>query len=269
MKVRFISSILIAVTMLSWTPTVYAESVNGDSMGDKNIRVPSPEQQLQEIIDDPKVSYGIRWEAEQQLALLETPREQLEKMARASTPARTLSVPVYTQETNYYCGPATTKQTMQYLTGKSDSQTTIAKAMGTTKNGTDGTRIVSYLNSKQSKARYTIYTNPSLDTMKVLQRAAFIPSSTYIAGVGYITKQLKPNIAWVKFSKGGNWQYPTNGHFFNVSGYTANQAKTRITDPYIRLKVKGHSGHYYVTYNELHTATKTHFAKHYYAQYTS
>lgn len=230
-------------------------------MGDYNVEIPSAEDQLQAIIEDPDLPTEIREQAKMELQILQMTPEQLARKARANVPAVSLDVTVYKQEEKYYCGPATTKQTMKFLTGSADSQSTIAKALGTTTEGTDGLRIVSYLNSKQSKVRYTVQTNPSVDQLKSWQQSGF--NRIYMGGNMYTN--LKPHIARVKLAQGQDWAYSTNGHFFNVTGYSANQAKTRISDPNIQRVQPSSTGHYLVTYTALYNATKNHFAKHYYS----
>ena len=79
-------------------------------------------------------------------------------------PARKLNMKSCKQINGYYCGPATTKQTLQYLTGKSYKQGDIAKALGTTKDGTDGTQIIKYLNMKQKKVNYMISTTTNTES---------------------------------------------------------------------------------------------------------
>lgn len=67
---------------------------------------------------------------------------------------KTLAVPSYKQETNYWCGPATVKQVLGFLNSSSSSQSTYATALGTTKDGTDFTKIDDVLNKYQSKNNY-------------------------------------------------------------------------------------------------------------------
>ena len=47
-----------------------------------------------------------------------------------------LSVPVFRQETKYWCGPASVQMIVKYKTGKKVSQSTLASYMNTNKSGT-------------------------------------------------------------------------------------------------------------------------------------
>ena len=64
-----------------------------------------------------------------------------------------MDVPGYKQETTYYCGPATLKQTMQYINKRSLPQSAYASALGTTTAGTDGMNIIKYFNDNLRQLR--------------------------------------------------------------------------------------------------------------------
>jgi hypothetical protein len=225
------------------------EILNGDSAGDKSSVMISEQQQI--AIGLKKAS------SEQQVndllmkkAVID--RSQAKANIAATYTAATISVTYYKQENGYYCGPATTKQTIQYLNGTSDSQSTIATALGTTTDGTDGTKIVDYLNNKQSKIYWTIASDTSTSGLQTRISAS-------ITGT---TK--RPPVARTKFSKGGNWKYATAGHFMNISGYSANMEKVRVTDPNIGRVDSSATGSYYVTMDEMYNAINDHWAKHLY-----
>lgn len=239
------------VTMLLVTPVhVNAEDIlNGDSAGDKNTIALSEQQQIQSGLQKAATKEQIN-DLLMKKAAIESSQSRANIAATYS--ASTISVTYYKQETSYYCGPATTKQTIQYMNGKSDTQSTIAKALGTTENGTDGTKIVEYLNGKQSRVYWTIADDTSTSGLQTRISHA-------IAGD---TK--RPPIARTKFSKGGNWKYSTAGHFLNISGYTNNMEKVRITDPNIGRVDSSSSGSYYVTMKEIRDAIINHFAQHMY-----
>lgn len=54
---------------------------------------------------------------------------------------------MYKQEKSYYCVVASCKAAIQYLTGSSDSQDTIAKELGTDSSGTPFGNAKKYLNN--------------------------------------------------------------------------------------------------------------------------
>ncbi len=68
-------------------------------------------------------------------------------------------VPVYKQETNYYCGPACLQMALKHITGTKYSQSSLASTAGT--NSTDGTYVYKMrdtLNAKQSTRKYAYTT---------------------------------------------------------------------------------------------------------------
>ena len=60
----------------------------------------------------------------------------------------------FTQETDYYCGPATVKAVLNEINGTSSTQTVYANALGTTEDGTDMTKIAGVLNKYQKEHTY-------------------------------------------------------------------------------------------------------------------
>lgn len=133
----------------------------------------------------------------------------------------TLQVPVYEQEKNYYCGPATVKQVTQFVTGSSHSQDYIAKVMGTSSEGTTMAYMTKYLNDV--KGLGYVYDTGITDSYSVWLDAIF--SSI---------RNSKPAIIIVSDPRGNVLPYKTTAHFVNSSGidtkYSSN--KLRITDPW-------------------------------------
>ncbi len=75
---------------------------------------------------------------------------------------RTLSVQTFQQETSYWCGPASVKETLQFINGSSLSQSQYASNMST--NSTEGTyvyRVTNELNARQSRHTYAHETGVS------------------------------------------------------------------------------------------------------------
>lgn len=62
--------------------------------------------------------------------------------------------PNYAQETSYYCGPASLKQAIQYLTGSSESQSAYAKEMGSPNSGANAYDMTQVINKKQKAHKY-------------------------------------------------------------------------------------------------------------------
>lgn len=248
-KVLSVFSIFLLALLFLIPTNVNAEEIlDGDSAGDRNI-VTIPELKQIEIGLQNATSKEKVNDLLMKKELIE--RSQSNANVMATYPAKTIPVPHYKQQNGYYCGPATTKQTVQYMKGTSDSQATIAKALGTTSNGTDGLKIVEYLN-KRSNITWTIATDTSINGLKIRINGAFKASEN------------RPPIVRAKFSKKGNWRYSTSGHFMNISGYTTNMAKIRVTDPNITRVDSSATGSYYVTMNEIRNAIIDHWAQHMY-----
>lgn len=218
----------------------------GDSMTDSPISI---EEQEASILNDVNIS-------ENQKALFLQKFKDYKKMKSgnkgispmvANTKSGFLSVPYFEQETGYYCGPATTKQTIEYINGASQSQSTIASAIGTTKDGSNLTDMKNYINREQGRHAYIIVTSPSEDLIQNI--------------VEYSVRNGAPTVARLKIAKGGNWAYTTSGHYMNLTGFKNYGANIRVTDPYIGWIQSSSSGSYYVTSNEIYTATINHKSK--------
>lgn len=173
----------------------------------------------------------------------------------------TRNVPYFRQQNRYYCGPATTKQTLHYITGSSPTQDTLANALGTTSQGTDGTRIVTYLNNNLPSSVYFIETPYTPKSMAVTTyRSLCVTNTPPILRVNVTSDQ-------VSSSHPVDWYYTTDGHFMNISGqYTVNgHIVYEVTDPYIEYKSSSiTNGKYRIRANAVFDSTMQHFAQHYY-----
>ncbi len=143
--------------------------------------------------------------------------------ARATT-QKLLAMTVYAQEESYYCGPATLKQTTQYLNGKSESQSTIATTVGTTsKNGTEVSKMVDYLISNT--------TNAYADLWWYKDKASFVDTikSSIDDGIPVVL-HMSTDSTYV----GGTneWYYTTDGHYMNIRGYKKSGDLIAVADPY-------------------------------------
>lgn len=166
----------------------------------------------------------------------------------------TVSIPYFKQNNSYYCGPATTKQSMHYLTGSSQSQSSIASALGTTTAGTDGNNMVTYLNANQSNVYYMAIYPYSQASMEDL---------VYRGLTSYGTAP----ILRLKMTTSQGWPYNSTGHFMNVSGqYTVSGAvKYQVTDPYIQYVNSSETdGKYRISSSAVYNSTINHFAQRFY-----
>ena len=131
--------------------------------------------------------------------------------------SRTLGVTTYQQERNYYCGPASVKETLQFINGTSLSQSEYALDMGT--NATDGTyvfQIKNELNNKQSAHTYVYEDISTVSRFNQIVIADILDSDV---GVPFIIHALTGSL------------YMYNGttlhHYLVVNG--ANQTTQKVT----------------------------------------
>lgn len=267
---------LIAIITATNTFSVCADTLNvsdnmitenfsgpsGDSMGDIG-RIPTKEEQINQaemILNSRTASDTEKRLAEQAIMKLNLeeplkptlkPTVVYDKRSGESINVYVLGVPLHKQERSYYCGPATTLQTLEWHGSYGHTQTSLANALGTTSSGTDGLNIVDVLNANQSKVHYIVANLSTKEKMMIS-----LISST--AGIR------SPAVLRLKISRGGNWQYSSEGHFMNVSGVSDDYSTVYVTDPYIQWVDPSITGAYRVTGDEAYTSTKNHFARHFY-----
>lgn len=157
-----------------------------------------------------------------------------------------LPVPHYTQENLYYCGPATAKQTIAFMSDESinPSQSEIAQAIGTTTNGSSTTSIQKWL----AKYGYDFVSVPVASmTVQDLDNYVYSAVSAYQSPVfgAIAVKNTTSNLI-----------YPTTGHILNISGIMYDGVndendQLELTDPYITWVTSIHpTGKYFVPIDE-------------------
>lgn len=129
-----------------------------------------------------------------------------------------LDVPWYSQTAKNYCGPASTKQTVQYINGSSDSQATIAEELETNASGTETNNIKNYLVSKTGYAYEVLWW--------------WADANAFSDMVISDTDDDKPIIGHVIIPTKGDWLYTTTGHYLNYNGYSSSGEYFSVTDPY-------------------------------------
>ncbi len=133
-------------------------------------------------------------------------------------PFITLNVPVYQQETSYWCGPATVKQVVQFIKGSSESQSNYAKLLGTTTSGTDMTVIAEKLRTLTGK-NYVYY--------------SFTQKADWTDKLLWGLNNNMPAVLDIDTRNVSAFPYRSSGHFVNVSGMDLRHSdRVRITDPY-------------------------------------
>lgn len=131
--------------------------------------------------------------------------------------SRTLNVPTYQQETNYWCGPASIKETLQFLNGSSLSQSQYASNMQT--NSSDGTivwKLTNELNNNQSKHTYIYEDVSSVSRFNAILIADILDSDV---GVPFILHALTGSL----YMYNGNVLH----HYLVVNG--GNQSTQKVT----------------------------------------
>lgn len=248
---RVFSSMLIAALCIAGLPSAMAADLQ-DFTKDSTAAGPTggvmfpgekpvtKEEQIQEVLNNPDLTPERKQELINKLNLV-GPRAFF---------ATDLGMKYFKQQTHYYCGPATAYQTIYFHNGSSPSQDTIAKALGTTTAGTDGTRIPKYVNTQLDRVEYFIYQVNNEDGMR--------------SAIDTDMRSGYPAMLRVCIQGTTDFGYTTNGHFLNVGGQTAGATKYTIVDPYYGYDHGPKSSHYEVSSNQVYKAIKNHFAHHLY-----
>ncbi|PHS29677.1 MAG: hypothetical protein COA82_12525 [Alkaliphilus sp.] len=147
---------------------------------------------------------------------------------------KSLSVPIFEQETSYYCGPATVKQTLQFINANSSSQSVYAGRLGTKRGvGTNLDNIRILLNTDQSRRNYISTVVSSEFDFQTKQELAL--------------RANVPTILHIKAKTTDGWKYDTSGgHFLNGSGLNYHydvvpmhmMERSSITESYVFSKIK-------------------------------
>ncbi|MCL2089356.1 MAG: hypothetical protein FWH14_07730 [Oscillospiraceae bacterium] len=136
----------------------------------------------------------------------EKTRAMKELLNNRSITVVTRNIPHFVQENNWYCGPATTKQSIHYLNSSSASQQSIAAAIGTTQSS--GSSLVNMMNYLNARIAIPFLMTSPTDKAHMEHLINF--------GVGISDM---PVIIGVRMNSGQGWPYTTtSGHFMNVAG---------------------------------------------------
>ncbi|WP_374722718.1 C39 family peptidase [Peribacillus tepidiphilus] len=203
--------------------------------------------------DDPTLTFDIKT-PNQEKVFAEKEEATKPKIGTLSLPDGTykvLSVPSFKQETNYWCGPATTKQVLHYLTGSSKSQSDYASDLGTTTVGTDFTRIDDVLNKYQSKNTY-VY-------------ASIGDYASWTSKTDWGLEHNYPAVLDLKITPSYMPKYTTTveGHILNVSGIDSRNSpvQMRLTDPFDQGGRGVTLGNVWHPHRGVYDANNAHFRK--------
>lgn len=133
---------------------------------------------------------------------------------------------VYSQTTSYNCGPAAVQAALEYLTGSTPTQATIAEGCKTTTAGTYLSDMLTYINSEQSENKYVSKYEADSTNMKTYLYAGIV---IYDA----------PPIIGMAFSSSDGWLYSSGGHFMSVYGTTSDKSTFALADPWIGYSNSG------------------------------
>ena len=131
---------------------------------------------------------------------------------------------IFEQENGYWCGPATLKSIIQYLTGSSQTQSQIALSTGGLSlvdgsiSGINAFSFLNYLNSNQSNYYYTlsdksVCNHNGLIALLNLPLYSYSPSAMMIAPTRY-----------------DGWFYESAGHIVAIYGTNSTTNKIQLAD---------------------------------------
>lgn len=133
-----------------------------------------------------------------------------------------LDVERFEQETQYWCAPASVKQVLHYVNGRSESQSYYASKLRTTTAGTDMTVIPKVLNDEIGEKIYAYDGN-----IKSFRR--------WELNILTAIKDQYPPILDIKIDKKHKeyFGYESEGHFVNIAGHQrlSNGNYLKVTDP--------------------------------------
>lgn len=182
--------------------------------------------------------------------LHETNSAQLASV-NSSNYSYTLNVPYQCQAEDYFCGPATTRQTLLfYKVSNVPSQYDIADDLNVTASlgVPDAGYMIDYINSYiPDEAPYSEEHPENIDDMILSFKVA--------------CKSYGPPILRIKANTSSDWPYTTGGHFLNVSGAYKNGSEYtfELTDPYIEWATINNSGKYEATAEEVYDVVTLHW----------
>lgn len=202
-------------TLLNLTPeTQHAAFVNNDGILTEKEQIAQSKYEFMSL------------SASERSNIVSAQRASVGTVTRASYDVYRIALLHFRQENGYYCGPATLKQTINYLSSGANNptQSALAQAIGTTTAGSSSTRMAQWLDS-QGYPYYSV----SVSTMTLDDISEYVYTD-----IMYYDNPLFGGIS----TTSSNWLYPTGGHLLNISGIQYNNSvssdiEIEFTDPYI------------------------------------
>ncbi|HIS24426.1 MAG TPA: C39 family peptidase [Candidatus Faeciplasma gallinarum] len=221
MNIKKVISIVLAIIIATscLTFSLSAEQSQRDPFDPETF--PSLDEQLKTILSNPNLSAEKRQEAIQIVNKIKAIKSGYSALnSRGTLMIHELDVPFYAQENDYYCGPATVKQTYAYLYYRdhgyyySPSQSAIATNLGTTTAGTEQGEILDYINNTFNETYVVDWYFDSEEAANLMYTA--------------ISEHNRPPIIHVF-----DWDYyDTEGHYMNICAYNTNLSQFMVVDPY-------------------------------------
>lgn len=256
--------------------TAYAETIKEDAgnnmaaeecKGDPGFGIChiSYEEQLQNILDNPDLDNDQKEAAViaiNEAIMLRDSFPEISLYAAASYSTITIPVTAYTQEEEFYCGPATARQTLEFLGSivpggyTPPPQSKIAEDIKTSKkDGTEWYNLIEYINYYKFMSTPHTYIEHNLNGLSNMETIIYNSLT-----------QTRPEPPILQIDTGNDSSvlgYSTDGHYLNVSGIrTVNgNNEFQLTDPYRQRKSL--SAKYYVKTYNIYNFTDNHWAKHF------
>lgn len=255
---RKLMAVIAALAILACSTFAFAAEARPDTRAQEEQRIVNSQvaqinEQLEEILNSPTCTA-----AQKNYAI-----EKAERIIQSLTVepltvrsgGRTVYVPFYEQNNNYYCGPATVQQTLGAWGADVPDQETVAAALKTSSGvGTENENIRKYLNSALSPygAVFETWWNSSSKNLKNVVLDTIDLAEPIVLHIKSVTSAGRDS-----YNDTSKWPYRTSGHYLNISGYDSDGDLIQLTDPNITRTTEGKSdsrysgGKYYMDYSVL------------------
>lgn len=171
--------------------------------------------------------------------------------ANSSNYSYTLDVPYQEQAEDYFCGPATTRQTLLFFdVSNVPDQYDIADDLYVTEDlgVPDAGYMIDYINSYiPDESPYAEEHPVDMDDMVLSFKVA--------------CRSYGPPILRIKATSTSNWPYTTNAHYLNVSGAykSGSYYSFQLTDPFIGWVTSTSTGKYTSSAEDVYDVVTTHW----------
>lgn len=171
--------------------------------------------------------------------------------ANSSDYSYTLNVPYQDQIKKWYCGPATTRQTLLFFNVPNvPDQDMIAEAL-----------LVSQAYGVPDAGLMIEYINDYIPDEPPYAEEHPVDMDDMILSFKVACRDYGPPILRIKAYATSNWPYMTNGHFLNVSGAykSGSYYSFQLTDPYIGWVTSSTTGKYTSSAEDVYDVVMTHW----------